>query len=474
MVLAGIVLGASCSNSPTGPSIASVQVAPDSLHLIPGRDTVLVAVALDGAGHAVSGATFTFAASDTTVITVTSAGLVHSKNAGTTTVHVTSGNTIASVPVFVQKPFTITVTPSDTALTQGLAYNVTAIVYDSTLAVIPLAPVTFGSANNLVAQMSGIGHVSAVGIGVTTLTASCGTAVGHANVAVVDTSVVGHTTLLGSPFGTAATHSGVAYVLRHSFNQASRLNLPSAAAATTFSTGGNPTAVAFDSGGTTAYITDQAATLVQVVTVATNTITDSIPVKGNPFIVRVSPDDKSIWVSTNLDSLYQIDRSTKLVLAAYGLALVPNGLAFNPANDSMMYVSTTSVGTVVEINYKTKTVGRTFSPGGTTQGVAVSADGTTLYVANEGNDEVETYNLSSGTAGSTVSTPAGAFDLVLSGDGTKLWVTVPTAGVVEVINRSALTVAKIVKTTGVPRRIAVSGANPVVIANESGWVDLAH
>ncbi len=137
MVLAGIVLGASCSNSPTGPSIASVQVAPDSLHLIPGRDTVLVAVALDGAGHAVSGATFTFAASDTTVITVTSAGLVHSKNAGTTTVHVTSGNTIASVPVFVQKPFTITVTPSDTALTQGLAYNVTAVVYDSTLAVIP-------------------------------------------------------------------------------------------------------------------------------------------------------------------------------------------------------------------------------------------------------------------------------------------------------------------------------------------------
>ncbi len=104
----------------------------------------------------------------------------------------------------------------------------------------------------------------------------------------------------------------------------------------------------------------------------------------------------------------------------------------------------------------------------------MSADGTTLYVANEGNDEVETYNLSSGTAGSTVSTPAGAFDLVLSGDGTKLWVTVPTAGVVEVINRSALTLAKIVKTTGVPRRIAVSGANPVVIANESGWVDLAH
>lgn len=283
--------------------------------------------------------------------------------------------------------------------------------------------------------------------------------------------IVGHTGLSGSPFGTAATPAGVTYILRHTTNSASRFNLPSTANAGTFALDNNPTDVAFNPTGTVAYVTAQFANLVQVVNASSNAIIDSIPVTGNPFVVRVAPGDQSIWVSTNVDTLYQIDPATKGVLAAYAMPLVPNGLAFNPANDSMLYASTLSAGKVIEINYKRRTIGRTFSPGGTTQGVAVSADGTRLYVANETAQEVDAYDLGSGGSVGTVGTSGGAFDLKLSADGATIWVTNSDAGVVDGFNRITLAREDSIVTGGTPRRIAVTGANPIVVANEAGWVD---
>jgi len=284
--------------------------------------------------------------------------------------------------------------------------------------------------------------------------------------------IVGHTLLDGSPFGSVTTAAGVTYVLRHTINVVSRFNLPNTTPVLSFGIANNPTFIALDMTGTTAYVTAQFADRVEVIDVASNTITDSIAVTGDPFIVRVSPDNQSIWVSTNVDSLYQIDRSSKSILARYGLPLVPNGLAFNPANDSLLYVSTLFVGSVVEINYKRKTFGRTFSPGGTTQAVVVSPDGSELFVANEGLSEIEIYNLNSGVQQPSIPAGAPAFDLLLSPDGSTLWTSLSSTGEVRAFGRVSRALRFKFTTGGVPRRLASNAASKmIVVPNEAGWVD---
>ncbi|HTY04901.1 MAG TPA: beta-propeller fold lactonase family protein, partial [Gemmatimonadales bacterium] len=126
-----------------------------------------------------------------------------------------------------------------------------------------------------------------------------------------------------------------------------------------------------------------------------------------------------------------------------------------------------------EINYKRKTMGRTFNVGGTAQGVVVSADGTRLYVANESTNRVDAINLSAGNAAGFVATSGGgAFDLQLSTDGTQLWASLSGAGRVDVYDRATLTLVRTVKTGGTPRRIGLTPASGlIVVGNEAGAVD---
>jgi len=464
-----------CSNNSTQPTatVATIQVTPASIHLALSESVQLTASPLDGDGHLISGIAMTFTSLDTAIATVSATGLVHARGVGTTSVKVSGGGVTQSVPATVfAVPASITVTPGDTTIFQNGTYTLHATVYDNTHTAIPGATVTFASQDSTIATVTSSGVVTGKTGGATTLFVTSGPAGGAATVTVLDSSVVSRTPLDGLPFGAAATKSGTAYVLRHGLNTATRFNLPSAAAALSFGVHNNPTFVTFDSSGATAYVTAQFADVIDVITVASNSIAKTIPVTGDPVIVKVSPDDKSIWVSTNVDSLYQINRSNDSILARFGLPLVPNGLAFSPTNDSLLYVSTLDAGEVVEINYKRATTGRTFLTGGKAQAVAISPDGAELYVANEALNEIEIFTLSDGSPQTPIATAGGAFDLTLSPDGATIWVTESGAGIVQAFSRVSRQLQRTVHTGGAPRRIAVTPAmTNVLVANEYGWVD---
>src|SRR5512143_1085847 len=330
------------------------------------------------------------------------------------------------------------VTPDTIRLVRGdsVALTVTPLDANGNLLVGVAVAVSFTSADTGIAKVSEIGLVKSGGrLGDTKITVTGGGVSQDVPASVL--GIFGHTILAGSPFGTAATRLGASYVLRHTLNLVSRFNLPDTAVATSFGIADNPTYVTFDSAGTTADATAQFAQRVLVINAVTNTIVDSIPATGHPDIVRVSPDGHSIWVSTNVDSLYQFDRASKTILARYGLPLIPNGIAFAPTNDSLLYVSTLWAGAVVEINYKRKTFGRTFTPGGVTQAVVISPDGKELYVSNESLGEIEIYNLASGVALPVIKTDGPAFDLELSPDGRLLWTSLSGAGVVRAYDRTS-------------------------------------
>lgn len=367
----------------------------------------------------------------------------------------------------------LVVTPDTIRLVRGdsVALTVTPLDANGNLLVGVVVSVSFTSADTGIIKVSVAGLAKSSGkLGDTKITVSAGGV--SRDVPTSVKGIFGHTTLDGSPFGTAAARLGGSYVLRHTADLVSRFNLPDTTVKTSFGIAGDPTFVAFDSAGTTAYVTSQFGQRVFVIAVAANTVVDSIATTGNPDIVRVSPDDKSIWVSTNVDSLYQFDRSSKAILARYGLPLIPNGIAFSPTNDSLLYVSTLFAGKVVEINYKRKTLGRTFSPGGTTQAVVIAPDGKELYVSNESLGEIEIYNLESGTALPPITTDGPAFDLTLSPDSELLWTSLSGTGVVRAYDRTSRALRYTFITGGAPRRIAMTPASTeVVVANEAGWVD---
>jgi len=469
-----VAAGPTCSNNSTQPTnVASIQVNPDSIHLVRGDSVRLTATPLDAGGHLVSGIAVTFTSLDPNVVQVSATGLVHTGAAGHTTVNVSGGGVTQPVSATVLAvPESIAVTPSDTTIKTGDTYTLQATAFDNLHSPISGAPVSFVSADPTVATVTSGGVVTGKKGGATTIQVTSAPAVAIATVNVVDSSIVARTTLNGLPFGIAATESGTVYALRHGVNAASRFDLPDTAVTLTFGVDNNPTFVTFDSGGATAYITAQFADVVDVVTVASNSVSKTIVTTGDPVIVKVSPDDKSIWVSTNVDSLYQIDRSASTVLARFGLPLVPNGLAFSPSNDSLLYVSTLDIGEIVEINYKRDSTARTFIPGGKTQALAISPDGAELYVANESLNEVEIFNLSTGSQLTSIPTMGGAFDLTLSSDGSTIWVSESNAGVVQAFDRTTRQLQRTVYTGGAPRRIAVTPASTdVLVANESGWVD---
>src|SRR5206468_3077504 len=139
-------------------------------------------------------------------------------------------------------------------------------------------------------------------------------------------------------------------------------------------------------------------------------------------------------------------------------------------NGNLLYVATRDGGSVLEVDWRTMTVVRTFTLGGRPQGMALSANGAELYVANEVSNVLHIITLSNG-AMTSVPLRSGGEGMARGSDG-KLYIGEVFAGFVEVVDPVSRTVVRTITTGGTPREVAADPArNQVLVANESGWVD---
>src|SRR6266581_3037021 len=308
---AAFLLSLACSNS-SGPGI-TLDVTPDSAQLVRNDSIRLSVNALDGDGHLVTGVAVSFASDDTTIVTVTNLGVVHSGTTlGRTSVRVRGGGAHRDVPVLVTAtPAFIAVRPADTTIFQYDSARFRAIIYDPAGDSIPGLSVTWESSDTALA----------------TIIARRGFLAGQAQLTVRDTTILGErVSLSGGPYGAAISSTGVAYVTMGQSTQLARTNLPSHAFAPAVSVGHVPTQVAFNSTGTRAYVTNQLDQNVGVVDVASNTQIDLISVPGNPFEVIVEPGDSLLYVSTNLNRVYGIRLATKALVDSFATPAIGNGM----------------------------------------------------------------------------------------------------------------------------------------------------
>ena len=289
-------------------------------------------------------------------------------------------------------------------------------------------------------------------------------------------TIVASPPLSGRPFGLDISSGDVVYITLADSARLKPVNLPSFAFVGSVAVGPVPTAVAFHPSGNTAWVTNQTpghqTSTVGVITVASNTQADTIPLAGNAAVVAVNPDGRTFYVSSTNGNVYAIDAVRDTIVGTLALGgTFTNGLAFHP--DSIrLYASQISGGTVKEIDTRTNTVTRTFSIGGSKlQGVAVSKDGTELYVADEDANVLRVVKIASGAQDTTVALGGGGFGVAVSRDNAQVYVSLPAGHVVKVIDRVPRAVVQTIQTGGTPRRLGFSVAGETaVIADESGFV----
>jgi len=127
---------------------------------------------------------------------------------------------------------------------------------------------------------------------------------------------------------------------------------------------------------------------------------------------------------------------------------------------------------VLEVNWRTMSVVRTFSLGGRPQGMAISQDRSELYVANELSNVLHFVDLSSGSSASTA-LASGGEGLTLSADGATIWVGLVFSGQVQSVDRVSRAVLQTFTVGGTPRELATDFVRGrVLVANEGGWVDI--
>jgi YVTN family beta-propeller protein len=456
---------------------STITVSPNPVALQTGFSLQLSVMVTDANGEPILNPTVTFTSSNPGLVTVTEYGYLTSvAGNGTATLTVGSGTLSTTVPVTVtQVPTTIQVSPTSMVLSSGQSQSITATVKDAAGGQIVGAPLSYVSSNASVATVSSAGVVTAVGpdggatITVTsgTLTATVGVFVGEAPPGTVLATVpVG-----GSPWGVAVTATGDFFVTTI-LGTIERGAFPTYAFPTTIPVNGQALSIAVNAAGTTAYVAQGAdgggTTGIAVVNLATNTVTDIIPIPNvTSFCVTLSKDEHTLFVGTN-DKLQVIDVPSKTIVNDNLAVGGANAISRAPGSD-LLYAAIN--GAVIEINGTTRAIVRTFAvPSGSLQETAASLDGTELYVAQEGGDLI-VWDLTTNQLKQTV-TGAGGFGLGLSPDGKFLYEATSYGGEIRVIDRASRVVLRTIATGGTPRRVAFDPTSGIaMVTNENGWVD---
>lgn len=274
------------------------------------------------------------------------------------------------------------------------------------------------------------------------------------------------------PFAVAISSTGVAYIGRQDVPYLQRTALPDITFPNSVRVGSDPSDIAFNTSGSTAYVTNQFSGTVGVIDVQRGISIDSIAVSGAPFRVLVSPDDATIFVSSNDDSVFAIARSSKTVVHAWRFNAPVNGMTV-ASTGAALYASTIG-GELYRLNPNGTGSVDSVQIGGKPQDVALSPDGTELYLANEAGS-LEIRNPVSLAFVDSVPGAAGAFSLKPTPDGVQLYASYPASGLVRIVDRATRKVVGNLTVAGTPRRIAFDRrGETALIANESGYVTVVR
>jgi YVTN family beta-propeller protein len=368
---------------------------------------------------------------------------------------------------------TVVVSPADTVIAEGRTFRLRAAALDDQGDTVTEVVPTFRSADTTVLRVTAGGMVTGVGAGGGVIVAEAGGLVGSAYVLVTDSTILAHLLIPVQPFD-IGIGPRTAYVT--TLTGVVPLDLGTL-------TVGPPAAgnfyvaveVAFDAAGDLAYVSNETATHVEVVSTATNAQVDTIGTNGGSIPLGVMGG--ALFVGTTSNFLFRFDLATRRATDSIALRGTAYHLLVDPADTTVfvtawdLYDATT--GDVLVVNGSTLAVIRSVHVGGHPQAMALAPDRQTLYVADETVPYLLGIAVATGTVAETIPLDSPAFGLAISSDGARLYAGLASGGRVEVIDRATRARVRVVTVGGIPREVRYDAAHRhVLVANEAGWVDV--
>jgi YVTN family beta-propeller protein len=154
--------------------------------------------------------------------------------------------------------------------------------------------------------------------------------------------------------------------------------------------------------GSKVYVSNEDVSSINIISTATNTVSDTIAVGHNPIGVSVSPDGSKIYVANSqFSSVSVINSATNTVSATITVGSLAYGISISP-DGSNVYVTNGDDNTVSVINTAADTVSATITVGNGPSGISVSPDGSKIYVANEQDSSVSVIDAATNTVIDTI------------------------------------------------------------------------
>ncbi|MBY0490953.1 MAG: Ig-like domain-containing protein [Gemmatimonadaceae bacterium] len=166
--------------------VATVQITPPRDTIVLGQTTQLTATVRDSVGAALTGRVVTWSASNTSLATVSSTGLVLGVAPGTVIITATSeGRTTTATIVVQPRPVgAVIVSPTSSALIVAQTVQLNTQITDGSGNLLTGRPLAFSSSNANVASVSASGLVTAIAPGAATITVTSEGKTGTASVTV--------------------------------------------------------------------------------------------------------------------------------------------------------------------------------------------------------------------------------------------------------------------------------------------------
>lgn len=444
---------------------SGISVTPDPATLNQKTTLQLQAQVVDAVGTPIPGATINYVPFNGSLISVSSTGLITSLGpAGTTSVQLSTQNLNRTISVVVNQVATdLLVAPSSVRIGKNGRAQLVATVVDAVGTAMPSGSITWTSNDQAIVTVSSTGLITSVGpLGSTSITVKSGSFTKTVNVEVADIS---------RPSGTSVTTASFNYTWGLGISSSGVIVGPATdgshtvivdPAGSVLPTNGNAGGidVTFNSTGTTAYVANHIYSRIDIIDVASNSVTGNFAVV-QPIAVQMSRDDQTLYVGTG-GLVVAYDVATKAEKGRISVPGTINAMTLHPSQP-LMYVTGYDAGTVTEINTSTNAVTRSFHVAGTAQEAVVTPNGATLYVAIEGGD-LAMFDLGSGVQGPSIS-GAGGFGAALTPDGLELWVV--SGGTLKMVDLGARTFRTLALPAG-GRRIVFSNDASVAVITQEG------
>lgn len=445
---------------------SGISVSPDPATLNQKQTLQLQAQVVDAVGTPIPGATISYFTPYGSPISVSPTGLITSLGpAGSTTLQLSTATLNRTIQVIVKQVASdLLVAPSSLRIARSGKAQLVATIVDAVGAAMPSGSITYTSNDQSVVTVSSTGVVTSLGpLGSTSITVKSGPFTRTVNVEVADISRPSGTSVTTASFsgswGLGISVNG-AIVAPGSDGMHTVIVDPLGSVLPTNGTAGGLD-VTFNSTGTTAYVGNTNNNRIDIIDVASNTVTGNFPVLVQPLAVQMSRDDQTLYVgSSGVVAAYDV--ATKAEKGKISVAGAINAMTLHPSQP-LLYVTGFDAGTVTEINTSTNSVTRSFHVAGTAQEAVVTPNGSTLYVPIE-NGDLAVFDLASGVQGPSIS-GAGGFGAALTPDGLELWVVIyNTLKMVDLSARTYRTLA--LPTSG--RRIVFSKDASVAVITQEG------